>query len=318
MPIWESLFIWEKSRESMECYSRAKEDFLDLLIKKYTMEENEIWCLWLGEQLTDYQLCDGDSDLLPPLVKKDEVRYEYNQWAKDWSRVSCTIFAAMWMLSDLINYEFSEAELKEVDELSYTRWRIRGHWWYVQSAVKLVADRYNDSDLSKKYGKIAYYRISKYDDEILEWVINKLYTIDWNHWLNAEYTKDKKDWMIDGTDFWTKTNWHSVDIICKAGQRSVKNSYKGNKNNIYGLKNKLSQISNFGNYFYVYTLVKENRLEEIKRLNELKTECLNCITSLWNIWHMTNDTNFQWVLHYTADKLRAKVKDCDDELRKYV
>ena len=220
------------------------------------------------------------------------------------------------MLSDLINYEFSLDQLKEVDELSYERWRIRGQWWYVQSAVKLVADRYNESDLSKKYGKIAYYRISKYDDEILEWVINKLYTIDWNHWLDSRYTADKKDWMIDGTDFGTQTSWHSVDIICKAGQRSVKNSYKWAKYNIYGLKNKLSAITNFWTYFYVYTIVGDN-LEEIKRLNELKTECLNCITSLWNIRHMTNDTNFQWVLHYTADKLRAKVKDCDDELKKY-
>ena len=280
------------------------------------MEEKEIWCLWLWEQPTDYQLCNGDSDLLPPLVKKDEIRFEYNQGNQDRSRVSCTIFAAMWMLSDLINYEFSLDQLKEVDELSYERWRIRGQWWYVQSAVKLVAYLYNASDLSKKYGKIAYYRISKYDDEILEWVINKLYTIDWNHWLDSRYTADKKDWMIDGTDFWSQTSWHSVDIICKAGQRSVKNSYKWAKNNIYGLKNKLSAITNFWTYFYVYTIVGDN-LEEIKRLNELKTECLNCITSLWNIRHMTNDTNFQWVLHYTADKLRAKVKDCDDELRKY-
>lgn len=280
------------------------------------MEEKEIWCLWLWEQPTDYQLCNWDSDLLPPLVKKDEIRFEYNQGNQDRSRVSCTIFAAMWMLSDLINYEFSLDQIKEVDELSYERGRIRGQWWWVQSAVKLVADRYNESDLSKKYGKIAYYRISKYDDEILEWVINKLYTIDWNHWLDSRYTADKKDWMIDGTDFWSQTSWHSVDIICKAGQRSVKNSYKWAKNNIYGLKNKLSAITNFWTYFYVYTIVGDN-LEEIKRLNELKTECLNCITSLWNIRHMTNDTNFQWVLHYTADKLRAKVKDCDDELKKY-
>ncbi len=68
---------------------------------------------------------------------------------------------------------------------------------------------------------------------------------------------------------------------------------------------------------YIFTKVKEDALEEVKRLNELKTECLNCITSLWNIRQMTNDKNFQWVLHYTADKLRAKVKDCDNELKKY-
>ena len=281
------------------------------------MEENEIWCLWLWEQPTDYQLCNGDSDLLPPLVKKDEIRYEYNQWAKDWSRVSCTIFAAMWMLSDLINYEFSEAELKEVDELSYGRWRIRGQWWYVQSAVKLVADRYNESDLSKKYGKIAYYRISKFDDDILEWVINKLYTIDWNHWLNAEYTKDKKDWMIDGTDFWTQTSWHSVDIICKAGQRSVKNSYKWAKYNIYGLKNKLSAITNFWTYFYVYTIVGEN-LEEVKRLNEFKSALLVAIEQNSKLRHLTNDKNYQSILHYTNEKNRKKVEDIDNELKKYV
>lgn len=281
------------------------------------MEEKEIWCLWLWEQPTDYQLCNGDSDLLPPLVKKDEVRYEYNQGNQDRSRVSCTIFAAMWMLSDLINYEFSLDQIKEVDELSYERGRIRGQWWYVQSAVKLVADRYNESDLSKKYGKIAYYRISKYDDEILEWVINKLYTIDWNHWLDSRYTADKKDWMIDGTDFWTITIWHSVDIICKAGQRSVKNSYKWANNNIYGLKNKLSAITNFWTYFYVYTIVGDN-LEEIKRLNEFKSALLVAIEQNSKLRHLTKDKNYQSILHYTNEKNRKKVEDIDNELKKYV
>jgi hypothetical protein len=33
--------------------------------------------------------------------------------------VSCTIFAAIGMLSDLINYEFSKEQIKEVDNLSY-------------------------------------------------------------------------------------------------------------------------------------------------------------------------------------------------------
>jgi hypothetical protein len=58
--------------------------------------------------------------LLPKLFTKDEIRFEYNQ-ANAWSSVSCTIFAAMGMLSDLINYEFTEQEMKEVDELSYLR-----------------------------------------------------------------------------------------------------------------------------------------------------------------------------------------------------
>jgi hypothetical protein len=35
--------------------------------------------------------------------------------------VSCTIFAAVGCLSDLMNYKFSYDEIKEIDELSYER-----------------------------------------------------------------------------------------------------------------------------------------------------------------------------------------------------
>ena len=282
-----------------------------------------MWCLGIWEADTDYQLCNWDIDLIPNLVKKDEIRFEYNQWNQEWSRNSCTIFAAIWMLSDLINYEFSLKEIKEVDELSYQpnpkyHTRTRGDGWYVKDAVDLVADRYNNSKLSEKYWKVAYYRISKYDNDIIEDVIDKLYTIDWNHWLTAEYNKDRKDWMVDGTNFWTVTNWHSVDVICKDGQRSVKNSYKWTENNIYGLKNKLSAITNFGEYFYVYTLVKEDTLEDLKRLNEFKSALLVAIELNSKLWHLTNDTNYQSILHYVNEKHRKKVKDIDEQLAKYV
>ena len=298
-------------------YSWSREDFREQLVLKYNQRamEEVLWCLGTWEQATDYVLCNGDTDLLPTLYKKDEIRFTYNQHNNVWSKNSCTIFAAIGMLSDLINYEFSYDQIKEVDELSYTKWRIRGQWWYVKSAVKLVADRYNESELSKKYWKVAYYRIQKYDDDIMEDVIDKLYTIDWNLCPTAEYNKDKKDWMVDGTDFWHSTNWHSVDIVKKDWQRSVKDSWR---QEYYWLKNKISQISNFGSYFYVYTLVKEDAIEEVKRLNEMKAECNLCIESLWKIWHMTNDTNFQWVLHYTAEKLRKKLEDINNELKKYV
>ena len=284
-------------------------------------EEEIIWCLWDWAEDTDYLLCEWDIDILPTLYEKDEIRFEYNQWADDWSRVSCTIFAAIWMLSDLINYEFSTAQIKEVDELSYnnpkyshirTKWK----WWYVKYAVDLVADWYNSSELSKKYGKVAYYRVSKYNTDLIEWVINKLYTIEWNQCITAEYNKDRQDWMIDWTNFWPNTNWHAIDVINYHGQRSVKNSYKGSKNNIYWLKNTLSAITNFWENFYVYTLVKEDNLEEIKRLNEIKTECNVTIEHLQKLYSLVNDTNFQWVLHYMAEKLRKKIQDCNEILKK--
>lgn len=273
--------------------------------------EEVLWCLGTWELDTDYVLCNWDTDLLPTLYKKDEVRYSYNQYKNKWSYVSCTIFAAVWMLSDLMNYQFTYDEIKEIDELSYDRWRIRGQWWYVQSAVKLVADWWNE----RNEQKIAYYRISKYNDEIIEDAIGKLYTIDWNMCPTVEWAEDRKDWMIDGKDFWTKTSWHSLDIVSLEWQRSVKDSWSIP---YYWLKNKLSAVTNFWANFYIYTLVNEDNYEEIKRLNEFKAECVTTIEHLQKMWHMTNDTNFQWVLHYMAEKLRKKIADCNEQLKKYI
>ena len=260
----------------------------------------ELGCLGIGEQNTDYVLCDGDNDLLPTLYKKDEIRFEYNQWNQAWSKVSCTIFAAIGMYSDLTNYEFSLDEIKEVDETSYnnpdyTHIRQRGKGWYVKDAVDHIRKYVNNrKDLVEKYWKVASYRISKYDNEIIEDCIGKLYTIDWNYCPTVEFNQDYlKDWMLDGTDFGVNTNWHSVDVICKDGQRSVKNSYKGKKYNIFWLKNKLSAITNFWPYFYVYTLVKEDNYEEIKRLNEFKSALLLAIDQNSKLWHLTTDKNYQ-------------------------
>lgn len=292
----------------MKGYSYSKEDFLDLLIKKYVMEEEVLGCLGDWAENTDYVLCNGDSDLLPPLVKKDEIRFTYNQYKNKRSYVSCTIFAAVWMLSDLMNYEFSYDEIKEIDELSYTRWRIRGQWWWVQSAVKLVADRWNE----KMDRKVAYYRISKYDNDIIENVIGKLYTIDWNLGLNSKYNEDKKDWMIDGTDFGTQTSWHSVDIVCKDGQRSVKDSWS--TNNYYWLKNKLSAITNFWMYFYVYVPVEDD-LERVKKLNEIKAKIVNWMGINSELWHLSWSEEHKNKLHDMNNFFRDWLSYIDGELK---
>ena len=271
------------------------------------MEENVLGCLWDGAENTDYVLCNGDSDLLPPLVKKDEIRYSYNQYKNKWSYVSCTIFAAVWMLSDLMNYEFSYDEIKEIDELSYERGRIRGQWWYVQSAVKLVADRWNE----KMDRKVAYYRISKYDNELIEDVIGKLYTIDWNFCPTKEWNEDKKDWIIDGTDFWKTTSWHSVGVVNKDWQRSVKDSWSMP---YYWLKNKLSAITNFWIYFYVYVPVEDN-LERVKKLNEIKAKIVNWMGINSELWHLSWSQAHKDKLHDMNEFYREWLSYIDGELK---
>ena len=304
------MFIPTKSRKRMEGYSRSKEDFREKIILKYNqyiMEENVLGCLGDWAENTDYVLCNGDSDLLPPLVKKDEIRFSYNQYKNKWSYVSCTIFAAVWMLSDLMNYEFSYDEIKEIDELSYERWRIRGQGWYVQSAVKLVADRWNE----KMDRKVAYYRISKYDNEIIEDVIGKLYTIDWNFCPTKEWNEDKKDWIIDGTDFWKTTSWHSVGVVNKDWQRSVKDSWSMP---YYWLKNKLSAITNFWIYFYVYVPVEDN-LERVKKLNEIKAKIVNWMGINSELWHLSWSQAHKDKLHDMNDFYREWLSYIDGELK---
>ena len=281
------------------------------------MEELENGCLGIWEQLTDYLLCEWDIDTLPELPIKDRVRYEYNQNNWDWSRKSCTIFTAAWALSDLKNYRFSEAELKSMDELSYTRWRIRWEGWYVQSAVKCVADRWNESELSKKYWKVAYYRISKYEDNTIQWALDKLYTLDTNYNWNSNYNKDyKDDWILNGTEFWVATYGHSVGIIWENGTRSVKDNYYWRQYNIYGLEHKISEIKCYGSYLYIY--VDVDNLKEVKRLNEMKVLTLRMIEDNSTMRHLTNDENYRVKLHDMNNRNREKLKDIEEQLAKYM
>ena len=307
----------------MKWYSRSRSDFLELLYAKYKpMEEEVISCLGDWAKSTDYVLCNGNSDLLPKLYKKDEIRFEYNQRWRKRGKVSCTVFAAMGMASDQTNYEFSEEEAKEIDDTSYnnpsyTHIRIKGHGWYVSDAVDHMRKRWNKNEkLVKKYWKLASYRISKYDDEIVEDALDMLYTLDWNLCPTAEYITDyTADGMLNGTKFWYNTNGHSVDFIKKEWQRSVKDNYKGSQYNIYGLEHKLSEISNIWPNLYIYTLVSEDNYERIKKLNEMKAKIINGQTINSELWNMSGSQYHKDKLHDMNDFYRWWVGYIDEELK---
>lgn len=306
----------------MEWYSRSRSDFLELLYAKYKpMEEEVLWCLWDWHSDTDYRLCNGNSDLLPTLVKKDEIRYEYNQYKNKWSWVSCTIFAAVGMASDQTNYQFSYDEIYEIDESSYNNpefLHVRKRWEgrYVKDAVDCMRKWWNNNKkLVEKYWKLASYYISKYDDEIIEYAINNLYTIDWNYCPTAEYNKDREDLMIDGTKFGYKTNWHSVDIICKNWQRSVKDSWSRPERNIYWLKHKLSEITNYWEWFYIFTLVNEDNYERIKKLNEMKAKIVNGQQINSELWDLSWSKPHKDKLHDMNNFYRDWLSYIDGELK---
>ena len=284
------------------------------------MTNEVLGCLWLWETATDYQLCEWDITILPTLYKQDNIRYEYNQANQDWSKVSCTIFAAVWMLSDLMNYEFSIEEIKEIDDLSYNNPkyhnRERNQGWYVKDAVDLVADWRNERHSDNK---VAYYRVSKYSN-IVDEILWKWYDLDTNYCPTVEYAKDYYlDWVLNWYEFWTKTNWHSVCVIYD-WVRKIKDNYKGRKTpnwknaNIYEIKYPVSNITNYWPYLYLYTKVSENNLEELKRLNEFKAILLTTIENNSLLWHKTNDKNYRNQLNKMNITNRQKIKDIDKQL----
>lgn len=292
------------------------------------MEELENGCLGIGGQPTDYLICDGFEDALPTLYQQDNVIFEYNQSKQEWSKKSCTIFSAIGAISDLFNYQFTLDEIKEIDDISYTRGRFKNQGRRVQSAVKLVADRRNEhhSDL----GKVAYYKIDTTNNELVDKILEKGYNIMTNLNGNTKYTLDYlKDAIVNDTDFGSATYWHAINLVTVNlkkiwGKVCVKDNYKGRTTNngkldcnIYALEHYPSEISVFGVNGYIYTKVAEDALEEVKRLNEFKTNLQKAIDINSAMRHQTNDENYKSILHYVNEKNRKKLSDCEERLKKY-
>ena len=304
----------------MKGYSRSKEDFRDLLYIKYSQmvdftEKDMNWCLWDGIQVTDY-LLEWFDDALPDLIQQDNIIYEYNQYKQSWSKKSCTVFSALGAISDLFNYEFSLEEIKIVDEMSYSRWRFRDQWRWTQAAVKLVADYWNDHHKNK--WEVAYYRVDTKNENVIKNILDKWYTLMTSFNWNYSYIKDyDSDWILNGTKFWAATFWHAINVRKVNWKRCCKDSAAGTEHNIYELEHLLSEITCYSSNAYIYTKVWENKLTEIKRLNEFRTNLQLAIETNSKMWHQTNDAAYRTKLHDMNERNRSKLQDIEMELKKY-
>lgn len=278
-------------------------------------------CIGLGEKQTDYILDEWLLDALPTLYQQDEIIYQYNQGTQTWSTKSCSIFSPIWAISDLFNVEIPLSTIKKWDESSYNNGRVKWQWWYVALWADHIVKEWNASDFSKKYWKAAYYSIDLKNDDLVKWILEKRYTIiAWYQW-NAEYNKDKRDGALEGTSFGTPTYWHVVNVIWstnKCPARIKDNYYKSISHNIYDVQHPFSDLSCFYDRGYVITKVAEDALEEVKRLNEFRTNLVKAIEINSSMRHQTKDTNYQSILHYVNEKNRKKLKDCDEQLAKYM
>ena len=315
MQFWATVFISTKPRENMKGYSRNREDFIDLLIKKYAMTE-EIYngCLGLWEEATDFLLTWSEAEKLPELDQQDDKIYEYNQG----SSLDCTLYSAFGAVSDLFNYEWKQKEIDEMVEESYNRGRIKGHWWYVKSAVDLVADYWNNhhSDL----GKVVYYRISLRDTELVDKILTKNYTLCSWYRGNQKYNVDRNDGILNWTTFWTSTYGHAVSWIGRDSKRYIKDNYKGRKSwklptNIYEVEHTPAElVSGWTYYSDAYLFTKVNNIERIKKLNEMKAKILNGCDINSELWHLSWSETHKNKLHEMNNFYREWLEYINKEL----
>lgn len=270
------------------------------------MELPEVnWVLGDGYKATDRQLTEADIYTLPKLIQQDTIRYDYNQWKQNWSKASCSIFQAVWAMSDLWNYEYSLEEIKEIDDESYNRGRIKWDWWYTRDATALVCEFWNERHPDKP---TAYYAVPFSNDDKCNMIMDKNYNLSVSFNYTADYLADYDDnWQIDRAKKWQKKLiGHCVNEIKKNWKKMIKDNYKGSKSQYYVLNVKNSDLYNAGIFHtraYVYTKVGED-LEELKRLEKVKTACLNALENNSNLRHNTNDETLKNKLHELNEYIR--------------
>lgn len=290
-------------------------DFRFKPIKKMEIKDMLDWCYWVGEKPTDYIMTEWLFDALPKLYKQDEKIYQYNQYKENRSKKSCTIFSAVWWVSDLMNYQFDYWEIKEIDEESYNQWRRKGEWWWVLSAVELVQDWWNKT----KKDKIAFYQVSVKDNQLLKKILNDRYTVCTGYNGNSTYNNDKNDnGVLNKKEFWKSTYGHAISTIWSVNNNPlrIKDNYEGTKYNIYDVANNLSDISCFFEYGYLYTKVSEDNMERLKELNEFRTILVRSIADNSAMRHLTNDKNYRKELNEMNNINRKKLQDIDIQVAK--
>lgn len=274
-------------------------------------------CLWDWATNRDWILSSEEIKVLPELEKQDDIIFEYNQTGTP----HCTLYSALGALSDLFNREITQKQIDETVEESYKRGRIRWEGWYVKDAVNLACDMW-----MKWYPdeKVAYYRISNADDDTIQNLLNKGYSVCTGFQGNSEYQRDREDnGQIDKSKFWVKSYWHAISLRRTAKwNRTVKDNYKGRKTNLYGIIPTISDMMWDGTWHYSsYVIIKlksdTDIKEDIKRLEEMKSMLTQMCADNSRMRELTNDEVYREELHKLNEMHRSKLKDIERELNKY-
>jgi len=275
------------------------------------------WAIEVWEDWRDFLI--GDTSTLPTLDKQNTKIYTYNQGhSKD-----CTLYSAIWAISDLKDYKFSSQEIKEIVKKSYEMGRRKGKGWYSQMWVKCVSQWWNAKFPDNK---VLYYSLWLDSDEAND-ALNKNYTLCVTYRGNRKYWLDYlTDAILDWYEFGKKTYWHATNIIKRNNKAFVKDSYKGRKGkgwiscNIYELKSTFKQLIQSTYYPTAYLIVNaphKDKEQEIKRLYEMQEIIEDNMEDNSELWNRTKDWNYKNALHNMNNIHRNKLLDIEKEINKF-
>ena len=195
-----------------------------------------------------------DPASLPKLKRNfDTSKIQYNQ-NKGWSNNWCTVFAAMWAVSDLLGITRSENQMKDVYNTAVKEWLDPSYGWYTHKAVDLVRKKTKEHfDI-----EINFATFEMEDVLLLQSLFEKWYSVVGWYLGNWEYNKDKNDdWVISKIHKPT-TYGHAVR---RFGKRVIDN-YFGIKWNVYtnDLVKEMLKAGTLHRRWFVYFIINDDSL----------------------------------------------------------
>lgn len=193
--------------------------------------------------------------------------HEYNQleYNKQFGSNLCTLYAPIWMLSDLIGRELTGAEREELCKLRTEMYdfdpAIGGYLVEWDNCVRNWWNRNNPNN------QIRQFKVTK--EEMMDALKNG-HRVNIGYRGNKTYNTDKEDGVLDSVNIGTTTYWHSTTAKIIDGEVVVDNYKWVRKYNIYKIADFeafLDSDITFPSY-YLYLFASDSIDAEISLLKE--------------------------------------------------
>jgi hypothetical protein len=219
---------------------------------------------------SDYKMGWTEQEMDIPEPENKYSGIQYNQY--DVAANSCTVHGALGVLSDATGVVFDLAERKYLWEKALERGANNDWGWYINEAVKLVADYWNGvfGDKPATSNKVIYYRTALNTPEASE-LLDRGYSLNTGYRGNWNYNQDawgEGDCKLNATaNIGTTTYGHSVRIMRQNGKNYVVDNYLGRQCNVYEIGDVAELTINRLFYPDAYCYVTKNAID---KMNEEK------------------------------------------------